>query len=83
MAANVHRGVTIIEVGVSAACIAVLLAVISPAAQKQDDRAKISRSISNLKMLAVATANYGADWGDRQFTAVPGRGLKVRSMASK
>ena len=71
MAANVHRGVTIIEVGVSAACIAVLLAVISPAAQQQDDRAKISRSISNLKMLAVAAGTYGADWGDRQFTAVP------------
>jgi len=82
-AAGFHRGVTIVEVGVSAACIAVLLAAIPPTAQQQADEAKVTQSLNNLRILGAATANYSADWGDRQFTAEPGRGLKVRSMASK
>lgn len=70
-AAGFHRGVTIVEVGVSAACIAVLLAAIPPTAQQQADEAKVTQSLNNLRILGAATANYSADWGDRQFTAVP------------
>ena len=74
---------TIIEVGVSAACIAVLLAAIPPTVQQQADESKVTQSLNDLGNLGAATATCSADWGDRQFTAEPGRGLKVRSMASK
>ena len=66
-----HRAFTIIELLVVVSIIALLIGILLPAISKARDQARMTVSQANLKNLATANANYGAEWNDRQFTLVP------------
>jgi len=68
---RLKKGFTIVELLVVVAIIALLIAILLPAVGKARDAALVTQSLGNLRNLAAANATYGADWGDRQFTAVP------------
>jgi type II secretory pathway pseudopilin PulG len=51
--------------------IALLIAILLPAIGKARDAALITQSLGNLRNLSAACNAYGADYNDRQFTAVP------------
>jgi type II secretory pathway pseudopilin PulG len=51
--------------------IALLIAILLPAIGKARDAALITQSLGNLRNLSAACSAYGADYNDRQFTAVP------------
>ena len=64
-------GFTIVELLVVISIIALLIAILLPAIGKARDAARVTQSAANLRNLSVANDTYGADWGDRQFTALP------------
>jgi prepilin-type N-terminal cleavage/methylation domain-containing protein len=65
------RAFTIVELLVVVSIIALLIAILLPAIGKARDAALVTRSLANLRNLSAANAAYGADWADRQFTAIP------------
>ena len=64
-------GFTIVELLVVVSIIALLIAILLPAIGKARDAARMTQSQGNLRNLSVACDTYAADWGDRQWTAVP------------
>lgn len=68
---NHGRGFTIVELLVVVSIIALLIAILLPAIGKARDAALVTKSLANLRNLSAANAAYGADWNDRQFTAIP------------
>jgi prepilin-type N-terminal cleavage/methylation domain-containing protein len=66
-----RRGFTIVELLVVVSIIALLIAILLPAIGKARDAALVTQSLANLRNLSAANAAYGADWSDRQFTAMP------------
>ena len=65
-----RKAFTIIELLVVVSIIALLIGILLPAIGKARDQAKLTISFTNLKNLATAHANYGAEWNDRQLTYV-------------
>jgi hypothetical protein len=65
------RGLTLGEVVVATAAIGVASMVSVPLLSSMDDAAMTTASMRNLKSLGMSNAVYSADWGDRQFTAIP------------
>ena len=65
------KGFTIVELLVVVSIIALLIAILLPAIGKARDAALITQSLGNLRNLSAACNAYGADYNDRQFTAVP------------
>ena len=65
------RGFTIVELLVVVSIIALLIAILLPAIGKARDAALVTQSLANLRNLSAANSAYGADWSDRQFTAIP------------
>jgi prepilin-type N-terminal cleavage/methylation domain-containing protein len=65
------RGFTIVELLVVVSIIALLIAILLPAIGKARDAALVTQSLANLRNLSAANSAYGADWSDRQFTAMP------------
>lgn len=65
------RAFTIVELLVVVSIIALLIAILLPAIGKARDAALVTKSLANLRNLSAANASYGADWQDRQFTAIP------------
>jgi prepilin-type N-terminal cleavage/methylation domain-containing protein len=65
------RGFTIVELLVVVSIIALLIAILLPAIGKAREAALLTQSLANLRNLSAANAAYGADWSDRQFTAMP------------
>ena len=68
---RVQGGFTIVELLVVVSIIALLIAILLPAIGKARDAALVTQSLANLRNLSAANAAYGADWSDRQFTAIP------------
>ena len=68
---RLKKGFTIVELLVVVAIIALLIAILLPAIGKARDTALVTQSQGNLRNLSIANASYGADYNDRQFTAVP------------
>ena len=66
-----RSGFTIVELLVVVSIIALLIAILLPAIGKARDAARMTQSQGNLRNLSVACDTYAADWGDRQWTAVP------------
>ncbi len=65
------RAFTIVELLIVVAIIALLIAILLPAITKARDTALTTQSQGNMKNLGSANASYGADWTDRQWTAIP------------
>jgi prepilin-type N-terminal cleavage/methylation domain-containing protein len=65
------KGFTIVELLVVVAIIALLISILLPAIGRARDAALVTQSLGNLRNLGAACAAYGADYNDRQFTAVP------------
>ncbi|MFM8697625.1 MAG: prepilin-type N-terminal cleavage/methylation domain-containing protein [Phycisphaerales bacterium] len=65
------NGFTIVELLVVVAIIALLIAILLPAIGRARDAALITQSLGNLRNLSAACVAYGADYNDRQYTAVP------------
>ena len=65
---TLRRGFTIIELLVVVSIIGLLLALLVPAIGKARDSALQTQSLSNLRNLSAACANYSAAWSDRQLT---------------
>ncbi|MFM7797759.1 MAG: prepilin-type N-terminal cleavage/methylation domain-containing protein, partial [Planctomycetota bacterium] len=68
---RLKKGFTIVELLVVVAIIALLIAILLPAIGKARDTALTTQSLSNLRNLVTACTAYGADYNDRQYTAVP------------
>ena len=68
---RLKKGFTIVELLVVVAIIALLIAILLPAIGKARDAALITQSLGNLRNLSAACNAYGADYNDRQYTAVP------------
>jgi prepilin-type N-terminal cleavage/methylation domain-containing protein len=68
---RLKKGFTIVELLVVVAIIALLIAILLPAIGKARDAALITQSLGNLRNMSAACSAYGADYNDRQFTAVP------------
>ena len=64
------RGLTIVEVLVTVACLALLLALLGPALARGAGESGAAVSLNNLKALNAAYAAYAADFNDRQPTAI-------------
>ncbi len=65
------RGFTIIELLVVVSIIALLIGILLPAIGKARDNARLTQSQANLRNLATAHAEYGAEWGDKQLSFIP------------
>ena len=70
MTGRPSRGFTVIELLVVVSIIALLVGILLPAIGKARDQARLSISLANLRNLGTAHASYGAEWNDRQYTAV-------------
>jgi prepilin-type N-terminal cleavage/methylation domain-containing protein len=70
-ARTARLGFTIVELLVVVSIIALLIAILLPAIGKARDAALVTQSLANLRNMSAANAAYGADWSDRQFTAIP------------
>ncbi|MSR18779.1 MAG: prepilin-type N-terminal cleavage/methylation domain-containing protein, partial [Phycisphaerales bacterium] len=68
---TLRKAFTIVELLVVVAIIALLIAILLPAITKAREAALTTQSAGNMKNMSTANASYGADWSDRQFTAVP------------
>jgi len=68
---RLKKGFTIVELLVVVAIIALLIAILLPAIGKARDAALITQSLGNLRNLVASCNAYGADYNDRQYTAVP------------
>jgi len=68
---RLKKGFTIVELLVVVAIIALLIAILLPAIGKARDAALITQSLGNLRNMVAACNAYGADYNDRQYTAVP------------
>jgi len=68
---RLKKGFTIVELLVVVSIIALLIAILLPAIGKARDAALVTQSLGNLRNLTAACSAYGADYNDRQFTAVP------------
>ena len=68
---TLRRGFTIVELLVVVSIIALLIAILLPAIGKARDAALLTQSLGNLRNMGTANANYGSDWADRQWTAIP------------
>ncbi|MEI6473980.1 MAG: prepilin-type N-terminal cleavage/methylation domain-containing protein [Planctomycetota bacterium] len=67
----IKKGFTIVELLVVVSIIALLIAILLPAIGKARDSALVTTSLANLRNLSAACGAYGADYSDRQYTAVP------------
>jgi len=67
----IKKGFTIVELLVVVSIIALLIAILLPAIGKARDAALVTQSLGNLRNLSAACNAYGADYNDRQYTAVP------------
>jgi len=65
-----RSGFTIIELLVVVAIIALLIAILLPAIGKAREEALQTQSRVNLRNIGVACGTYGADFADRQWTAI-------------
>jgi prepilin-type N-terminal cleavage/methylation domain-containing protein len=65
-----RKGFTIIELLVVVSIIGLLVAILLPAIGKARDSALLTQSQSNLRAIGQAAGIYGADFQDRQWTAV-------------
>ena len=68
---RLKKGFTIVELLVVVSIIALLIAILLPAIGKARDAALITQSLGNLRNMVAACSAYGADYNDRQYTAVP------------
>ena len=68
---RLKKGFTIVELLVVVSIIALLIAILLPAIGKARDAALITQSLGNLRNMVAACNAYGADYNDRQYTAVP------------
>ena len=68
---RLKKGFTIVELLVVVSIISLLIAILLPAIGKARDAALVSQSLGNLRNMSAACNAYGADYNDRQFTAVP------------
>lgn len=66
-----HRGHTLAEVVVAAACCAAITVALVPMLAAVSGGSGEARSLSNLRFLVGANDNYAATFGQRQFTAMP------------
>lgn len=60
-----RAGFTLIDLLVTMAVIAILIAIIAPVTIQSRNRAKMVSCVSNLQQLGRAALLYGQDWGDR------------------
>jgi len=65
-----RKGFTIIELLVVVSIIGLLVAILLPAIGKARDSALLTQSQANLRAIGQAASIYGADFQDRQWTAV-------------
>ena len=65
-----RKGFTIIELLVVVSIIGLLVAILLPAIGKARESALLTQSQSNLRSIGTASGVYGADFQDRQWTAV-------------
>jgi len=65
-----RKGFTIIELLVVVSIIGLLVAILLPAIGKARDSALLTQSQSNLRSIGTASGIYGADFQDRQWTAI-------------
>jgi prepilin-type N-terminal cleavage/methylation domain-containing protein len=63
-----RSGFTIVELLVVVSIIALLIGILLPAIGKARDQARLTMSQTNMRQLAVAHANYAAEWGDAQMS---------------
>ncbi len=66
-----RKAFTIIELLVVVSIIALLIGILLPAIGKARDNARLTQSQANLRNLATAHAEYGAEWGDKQLSFIP------------
>ena len=64
-----RKGFTIIELLVVVAIIGLLVAILLPAIGKARENAQMTQSQSNLRTIGQASAIYGSEFQDRQWTA--------------
>ncbi len=65
-----RKGFTVIELLVVVAIIGLLVAILLPAIGKARDSALLTQSQANLRAIGQAAGIYGADFQDRQWTAL-------------
>ena len=68
---RLKKGFTIVELLVVVSIISLLIAILLPAIGKARDAALVTQSLGNLRNMSAACNAYGADYNDRQFTAIP------------
>jgi len=65
-----RKGFTIIELLVVVSIIGLLIAILLPAIGKARDGALLTQSQSNIRAIVQGATTYGADFQDRQWTAI-------------
>ncbi|MEZ6172510.1 MAG: prepilin-type N-terminal cleavage/methylation domain-containing protein [Phycisphaerales bacterium] len=75
------RGFTLIELLVVVAIIALLIGILLPALGEARRQAKLALSMSNIKQMGVATANYASDFKDKMscFSWQAGKAMPIQS----
>jgi hypothetical protein len=67
----VRRGVSLLEVGVTAATVAALVSVAVPMIGSARGDSDLLVSLNNLRILGEAHATYASEWEGRQWTVTP------------
>lgn len=68
---RVRLGFTLVECSVLVAIAALVVAILLPISRQLRNQSNEMVSMNNLAQIGMAQWLYGADWNDRQFTAVP------------
>jgi prepilin-type N-terminal cleavage/methylation domain-containing protein len=66
-----RKAFTIIELLVVVSIIALLIGILLPAIGKARDQARVTQSQGNMRNLATAHGEYGAEWADKQLSFIP------------
>jgi prepilin-type N-terminal cleavage/methylation domain-containing protein len=70
-----RRGISLIELLVVTAIIAVLISMLQPAIQRARDAASVAACSNNMRQLAIAVANFSATNKKLPSAQVPGGSL--------